>query len=175
MVLLTHADVYTQDNKIVLRQFDLPDFNVKVYPAGMRVFNQANLQKGNTTDFDSFSWKMRQADSPSLPKVTDSEQVEVMVPQFNRPDVVDYKLQVNYRGGSAVLQHNNQILTDDLFNGTTWHIGLKRYQGLKTLTIKVQDWQEGTTGVAPDQVRKIKQFGKAIEGLKLVPQYELVL
>jgi len=175
MVLLTNADVYTRDNKIVLRQFDRPDFNVKVYPAGMRVFNKANLQEGNIRDFDSFSWKLKQADSPSLPKVTDSEQVEVFVPQFNRPDVVDYKLQVNYRGGSAVLQHNDQILTDDLFNGTTWNIGLKRYQGLKTLTIKVQDWQEGTTGVAPDQVRKIKQFGKAIEGLKWVPQYELVL
>lgn len=98
------------------------------------------------------------------------DKVGFVVPAKLPVDVSDLFLQVNYLGSSTLLQHNGVTLTDNLFNGTQWTIGLKRYAG-KQLNLQVEPWQKTITGVNDAIAEKATAVGSRIESVTIHPQY----
>ncbi|WP_316794717.1 beta-galactosidase [Pedobacter frigoris] len=172
-LIVSDADVLIEDSKVTLQQLGNENFNVQVYPKSLNAFTGLKPQAGKV--FDSYTIKT----ATYVPKVTIAypEKVNAMVqlPKSLPANVASLILNVNYLGGSALLFQNGKHITDNLYNGTTWNIGLERFMKGEEIAIKLQDWNNKITGVAPSLVKEISEKGTMFKNVKAVPQYQTIL
>ncbi|MNI68362.1 hypothetical protein D3C87_831030 [compost metagenome] len=90
-------------------------------------------------------------------------------------NVNDVILNVNYLGNACDLIQQGTIKTDNLFNGQTWQISLKRFWKDGNLSLNLKDWDDKTTGVPADVVQEIKTKGPRFISVKAVPQYQTII
>ena len=90
------------------------------------------------------------------------------------PELNDVILKIDYLGGSAEALLGGKIATDNLFNGTDWMFGLKRYSKQlpeEGIEFHVLPWSNNITGVPDSLVDIIKSGPAKIRSVKIIPQY----
>ncbi|WP_316816683.1 beta-galactosidase [Pedobacter nyackensis] len=174
-LVVSEADVMIEDNKLTLQQTGNDAFGIQVYPRSLNAISGLKSQSGKTAVFDSYIVKT----TPYVPKVTitypEKQNAVVQLPKNLPSNVASVILKVDYLGGSALLLQNGKHITDNLYNGETWNIGLQRFMKGGEITLKLQDWNNRTTGVAPELVKEITEKGTMFKKVNAVPQYQTVL
>jgi hypothetical protein len=92
-------------------------------------------------------------------------------------------LQVNYRGDMARLSAGDKLLTDNFYNGQPWSIGLRRYlepRSNSSNSFELSVWPLRRDAPVYFELTKDAGFNpngqvSAIDDLRLVPEYELIL
>jgi beta-galactosidase len=177
MLLITGADVLAEMNKITFRQINSPDFKWQVYPKSLNIFAKSELQtvKKQSRLFDTYHIETE----PYLPKVSvkypDKQNAVVTLPSTLPKNVADVILSVDYWGGACKLVQNDTLVTDNLFNGTTWQITLQRFLNKGDMHLDIEDWSEKITGVPANIVQEIKANGNSFKSIQVLPQYQAVL
>jgi hypothetical protein len=89
-------------------------------------------------------------------------------------------LQVNYRGDLARLNAGDRLLTDNFYNGEPWIVGLRRFIEAKTSSFDLSILPLRRDAPVYFELTKDPGFGPngqvgAIDDMRLIPEYELVL
>jgi len=174
-LIISDADLLIEDNKITFQQIGNENFNIQVYPKSLNAITGLKPQSGKTAAFDSYTIRT----TPYIRKVTvtypEKQQAVIRLPKTLPSNVASMVLNVKYLGGSALLLQNGKHITDNLYNGTAWNIVLQRFMKAGEITLKIQDWNNKITGVAPDLVKEITEKGNMFKSVNATPQYQAVL
>jgi beta-galactosidase len=174
VLLFTQADVITASDKITLQQVNKPMFDLKVYPKGLNAF-KGNQVKSSQTLFDVYQWQTPTYATKIPVNYPTNKTAEITLPVTLPKNVNDVVLNVDYRGDACDLIQQQAIKTDNLFNGETWQIGLKRFLGRGKLNLNLKDWNDQTTGIPAELVQEIKAKGTGFKSIKALPQYQTVI
>jgi len=176
-LLITDADVLAENDKITFQQTGKASFNLMVYPKGLNAFsNQKLLQTSGqkNTFFDTYQQKT-QAYVPNISVGYPQKQIAVVsLPPVLPSNVSDVILNIDYLGNACKIMQNDKYITDNLFNGTIWEIGLQRFSKQSNVELTIMDWDNKTTGVPAHLVEEIKNKGTMFKRIKAVPQYQTV-
>jgi len=175
-LLITEADVLTENNKITLQQTDQTDFNLTVYPKDLNAFSNQKVQPINQASrlFDTYQQRT-QAYVPQISISRSNKQTAVVsLPSTLPSNVAELILNVDYLGNACKIMQNDQYITDNLFNGTTWKIGLQRFSKQRDIELAITDWDNRITGVSESLVEEIKSKGSMFKRIEAVPQYQTV-
>lgn len=171
LLVVSDADVLRNDKSLELLQLKNKDFRLKIYPANVSFIKISKPVKG--MDYTEYISSVNQK-SPQMIFVNDKGQVSIKVPYSMPSNISDLFIDITYLGGSAEVLLNGKTATDNLYNGTSWRLGLKRFLG-KEILIKANPWKDNITGVAEDKVKLIKQKGPSIEKIEILPQYKNII
>nr|WP_199081352.1 beta-galactosidase [Pedobacter sp. ASV19] len=175
-LFITDADVLAENDKITLQQAGHANFKLMVYPRGLNAFTNQKIQASAQTTalFDTYQQKTQ----VYVPKVSvhypKKETAVVSLPSALPNNVNDVILNVNYLGNACKITQNDKCITDNLYNGTTWEIALKRFSKQSNVELSLIDWNNKTTGVPANLVEEIKTKGTMFKSIKAVPQYQTV-
>lgn len=175
-LLITDADVLVENDKITLQQAGQANFTLMVYPKGLNAFTNQKSQSAGQANFlfDTYQQKT-QAYVPKLSVSYPIKQTAVVSLPSALPDnVADLILNVDYLGNVCKVVQNDKYISDNLFNGTTWEIALKRFSKQSNVEFSIMDWDNKTTGVSANLVEEIKAKGTMFKSIKAVPQYQTV-
>ncbi len=176
VMVISKADLMFEKNAIECRQFGSPFFSLDMYPSITAVSENKFTKAVPASIFKRYEFRV-----PAVSLNLDSERIapdslSIVKPARLPASLSDIRLQIDYLGGSAEILANNQILTDNLFNGSTWSVGLNRYisdDTIKKIECRVLPWQNYITGVPDILVKKIKESPPQIINIKVVPQYRI--
>lgn len=171
LLVVSDADVIMNNNSLELLQQNNMNFKLKIYPANVSFIKTSKPVKG--MNYAEYATTLKQKALPMI-FMKDKGQVSAKVPSSLPTNIADMFINVTYLGGSAEILLSGKIATDNLYNGTDWLIGLKRFLG-KEIIIKANPWKDNITGVAEDKVQMAKQKGPSIEKIEFVPQYKLAI
>lgn len=174
-LIISQSDLMFYDNNVECRQLDDPDISFNVFPAikNQMFFGGKKILPAKEEIFQHYVINQPKV----FPKVkltrSSKDKMVVQMPGYLPPGLSDVILKIDYLGGSAEALIGGKIATDNLFNGTDWMFGLKRY--LKQLPAEgiefhVLPWSNNITGV-PDSLVDIIKNGPKIRSVKIVPQY----
>lgn len=105
---------------------------------------------------------------------------EIALPSDSLAGLSELYLQVRYRGDLARLKAGDKLLSDNFYNGQPWSIGLGRFlgSGAKSFELSILPLRKD----APIYLELTRDPGfgpkgqvDALDGLRLVPEYQLVL
>lgn len=173
-LLITEADVVMQKDQLNLKQLNKPAFDIMVYPKGLKTFS-AVATKTTSTLFDTYHWQSPAYNPQIAMKFPTNKIADVILNPALPKNVNDVILNVNYLGNACDLIQQGTIKTDNLFNGQTWQISLKRFWEDGNLSLNLKDWDDKTTGVPADVVQEIKTKGPRFISVKAVPQYQTII
>ncbi len=154
-LLLTHAQVFSEGGRVLLRQMGENEFDAEVFEpapghartAAMQpLFRHVHLQTprkkialgveqargfGKAPEpllGPSFAWRSHTvAMAPDEASFADAAQWRVTLPKDAMQGLSDAYLTVRYQGDEARLLSGEHLLADDFYNGKPWRIGLKRF------------------------------------------------
>jgi len=174
-LIISDADLMIENTRITLQQAGNQNFNIEVYPKGLNAIAGLKSNNEQATVFDSYVIKT----TPYTPKLAitypEKQNAIIQLPKTLPSNVASLILKVDYLGGSALLFQNEKHITDNLYNGTTWDIGLHRFMKGGDIELKLQDWSNQITGVAPDLVKEINEKGAMFKAINAVAQYQAIL
>lgn len=177
-LIITNEDLMVFEDKIELRQINNTKFSLDIYPYPEKEFMlyDENLKIKERGVFMNYSVFIKSIDPNIEINKINSNKAVVKIPNTLPKYCSDFIVNLNYLGGSANAKIDNQIVTDNLFNGTTWDIGLKRFidkNKNKELVFTVQEWSNKITGVSSDLVEEVKRRGTKTEKISIHPQYSI--
>lgn len=176
-LLITKADVLSEHERITLQQLNQPNFSLMVYPKGLNAFSDQKLEAAGQTNtlFDTYLQKTH-AYEPKIEVQQPQKQTAVIsLPSALPANISDVILNVDYLGDACKVLQNEKYVTDNLYNGSTWQIGLHRFLKQDHIVLSITDWDNKTTGVPANLVDEIKSKGTRFNSIKAVPQYQTVL
>jgi len=175
-LIISKSDVMFYDDSIECRQLNDPNISFDVFPA---IKNQMFCEgkKIPSTKKGIFQHcVINQAKVFPKVKLTRLSKYKMVVHMRGSlpSELSDIILKIDYLGGRAEALIGGKIATDNLFNGTDWMFGLKRY--LKQLPeegieFHVLPWSNNITGVPDSLVDIIKSGLAKIRSVKIIPQY----
>lgn len=177
-IIISKADLMLSDGKMEFRQFANSSFEFKIFPSASHLLlnNGKEIISESKGIFRHYLINLPTLKPDvSVTKISTTES-KVEIPTGLPENLSDIFLDVDYLGGSADASLNGQILSDDLFHGTSWLFGLKRYllsNNKSELKFRANAWKDGTTGVSGFAVKQIKQNGIQIRSINVIPQYHL--
>ncbi|SDF50620.1 Glycosyl hydrolases family 35 [Mucilaginibacter pineti] len=175
-LLITTADVLAENKKITLQQINSNDFKWQVYPRALNAFANSKPSTASTNSlFDNYQFKVQSYVSTVSIKYPQKQNAVINVPARLPANLADIILNVDYLGGSCKLIQQQTIKTDNLFNGTTWQIGLNRFIGNGNVTLNIEDWNDEITGLPGALVNSIKSKGSIFKSITASPQYQTIL
>jgi len=171
-LIITNADVTMHNDLIELRQLNNAVFNCRIYPSGNNIFSglkKIKQQKQGLFNVCTIAVK------PVLPNIQIQQTIKnkaiIKIPPSLPENLSDVVVKVDYYGGECILSQNNIPVTNNLFNGTTWMIGLQRFAGKGDLTLQIKDWSNTITGVDSSLIKEIKTRGTVFKKIEVLPQY----
>jgi hypothetical protein len=121
------------------------------------------------------------AQAPGEGELPAAAKWSIQVPPGAMKGVDELFLEVRYQGDMARLYAEHRLLDDDFYNGNPWRIGLRRFldgSGAGNFELSVLPLRKDAPvyfeNPAPPVYGENGQIGK-IDGLRLVPDYQLVL
>ncbi|UNY97233.1 beta-galactosidase [Zhouia spongiae] len=127
--VIADADLLQFNDKIELRKTHKPDFGIKVYPDPSekieRPFKFSFL--GREGIFYHYETKLDSQKIDTSDLRISKKELQFRIPERLPENCSDLIMKIDYQGGDLVLKINDTILTDNLYNGTSWKVGLKRY------------------------------------------------
>jgi len=179
-LIISKADLMFYDNKIDLRQVGENQFSFDIYPAIKQdlFYENAVLKASQNGIFQHFDLSEKKQDTDLVINKIEKNKYTVQLPDSLPNNLSDLFLDISYLGGSATAKNNGEIVTDNLYNGTNWLFGLKRYIKKNTqieIDFEAFSWQNNITGVPKELVKKIKENGAEILEIKVLPQYNAIL
>lgn len=172
-LLLTSATILQKDNQFVFEQLENPKFKIRSYPKGLKTF--AGQAKQPDAVFDVFAIATKSYEPQVQLNETAQNNARLVLPSALPANISNIMVKVDYLGGMCKLFQNGEYLTDNLYNGTTWQIGLRRFMGKGDVELKIEDWSDKITGIPASLVNEIKQQGNRFVKIKAVPQYQIVI
>ncbi|MFT4153648.1 beta-galactosidase [Parafilimonas sp.] len=173
-MIITSADVIADDRSIQLHQMNNASFNIKVYPANVAAFSFSNkkliAKKYAWCDEYSLAVNKVVVDAKTTIK---NKTATVTLPSALPKNTSNMFLKINYPGGLCTCKQDGKLLTDNLFNGTSWLPGTKNFLNKTALQFSIQDWTDNITGVDRKLVNKIKTGGSRFISIEALPQYKL--
>jgi len=206
-LILTQADVFTESETLHLRARKPGDLTFSVFPDFPRApSSSATLtHKALSGLFATYSvnirpetipvrWQnTRKADSAGparmgkynaiAPTDADFEHAgiwSIEVPDHSFAGLSDIYLRIDYAGDVARLYSEQHLLDDDFYKGTTWEVGLKRFQrdnsGNISFELRVLPLRNDAPVYIPSDLRPSFSSGNAIATVSRItcsPEYEL--
>jgi beta-galactosidase len=175
-LLISEADVIANDENIELYTINSPDFHFKVYPQ-IQSATSADEKRIDIINHDGFSDCRISYTPEKIPltfKIHKDKAIIHMPGKLNK-NLCDVFVETEYSGGSIDAFQNGVLVTDNLYNGQPWLMGLKRYFAKGDLTLQVQPWNDKITGVNEALVNEIKKQKPVIHTMKLIPHYKTVI
>ncbi|NQX41615.1 Glycosyl hydrolases family 35 [Pedobacter steynii] len=175
-LLITSADVLAEDHKITLQEINNKEFKWQVYPKSLNAFSQHTaIPEKETFLFDTYLLKT----DPYIPEVAVNYPKEqnalITLPLSFPKNVSNVILKIDYLGGLAQLLQKGKLITDNLFNGTSWQVGLNDFLKNGELQVDIQDLDDQVTGLPADLLNEIKTKGTRFKEIKALPQYQEIL
>jgi beta-galactosidase len=128
------------------------------------------------------NWRPRGvAQAPDDEAFTRAAKWSITVPNGAMEGLSDLFLQIDYEGDVARLSAEHKLLTDDFYNGHPWSVGLRRFlhgRDARTFELSILPLRKDAPVYfelpKPIDIPANGQTDR-LEGLKLVPEYELIL
>ena len=179
-LVITNADLLDFKDWIELRQLDQTEFSMDVYPKPENDFtlNGIQLEVSDKGLFRNYSFSMDRIDPNIQVKLKNSDKAIIQIPNDLPENCSDFIVAIDYYGGSATAKINNNIVTDHLYHGPIWNMGIKRYINLNDtdeMLIEIQPWSDKITGVSEELVENIKNKGTNIENIEIKTQYSITI
>ena len=179
-LIISKSDLIYTDNILDLRQLSSNNFSFDVFPklASGLSFNNKKLEYSNYEIFYHYEVSVnKKHPNVEINRGSDSKET-VTLPKELGSNISDVFLEISYLGGSATAKSNGAILTDNLFNGTNWFFGLKRYisdERISSIEFEVQKLGRRVSGLPEKLKEEVESFNPKIIEIKIVPQYRVVL
>jgi beta-galactosidase len=178
ILLISDADILVEADKVVLSQIGNPEFKFQVYPKTLNLFKNSNLTVIDSPNlvFDCYALKTDKYAHGVTVSYPQKQKALIGIPPALPAYVEDIILSVDYLGGSCGLTQNGKLSTDNLFNGTTWQIGLKRYfAGGRNISLDIRPWDNKTTGIPQYLADEIIEKGSIFKNIHATPKYQTAL
>jgi hypothetical protein len=179
-LVITKADLMDLKDRIELRQLDQTEFSMDVYPRPENDFSVNELPLGISDKgiFRNYLFKLDRIAPNIQVKLKNSDKALIEIPNDLPENCSDFIVVIDYFGGSATAKIKDKIVTDHLFHGPTWNIGIKRYMNIKEvdeMLIEIQPWSNKITGVSEELVEKVKIKGTTIQNIEIKTQYSITI
>jgi hypothetical protein len=121
------------------------------------------------------------AQAPSEAELPDAGKWSVTVPAHALAGLNELFLEIRYKGDVARLTSANRLLTDNFYNSQTWSVGLRRFLNLaqeNKLELSVLPLRkDAPVYFELPQAISFSPKGQIdqLEGLRLIPEYELTI
>jgi len=179
-VILTNADVMMDRNQLVLRELNNTTFEFGIFP-GMEknitshghklISDQKGLFLQYTISIPSAKTGINISNLPD-------KTATILLPEKFPQDISDVFLDIDYWGGSMDATIKDKVVTDHLFSGPSWQLGLKRFLNSRkkqSIDLAVYPWSDRITGVDPALVNDIKKHPAQINSIVEEPQYQVTV
>lgn len=125
-------------------------------------------------------WRKGVAEAPGLPDPQYAARWRIEVPPAALRNLSDLYLQIAYVGDVARLEKEDEILTDNFYNGQPWTIGLRRFLDADVHSFVLSivplrsdapiyiEWKQAPVFAANGQADELKS-------LRLIPEYQLLV
>jgi hypothetical protein len=176
-VMITNADLMADNNEIELRQLNNPEILLDVFPALEKpalgkVTNSLGQRLTVVSNgiFTGYRLSQKKVNSSFISPELNDGKATIRLPETIPSGLSDIFLSVDYWGGAAELLADGKLATDNLFNGSKWMIGLKRFLGEK-IELVPSPWMDNITGVNENLVLQQKQNKAQIRKIEVMPLY----
>ncbi|RQO66112.1 hypothetical protein DBR43_28175 [Pedobacter sp. KBW06] len=175
-LMITSADVLAENNKITLQEINNKQFKWQVYPKSLKAFSRyAAIPEKENVLFDTYLLKT----APYVPEVgityPKAKNALITLPLSFPENVSNVILKIDYLGGSCQLFQKGKLITDDLFNGTVWQIGLADILKNGALNLNIGNADDKVSGLPVDLLHEMKIKGSVFKEIKALPQYQVTL
>lgn len=179
-IIFTPADIFVYKETIVLRQMDNPNFDMTVYPKPTKDFVVLGkkMKAIGRGIFNRYTATLDASLSEYDLSGVSTNRAILRIPKELPEHCSDVLVDIDYLGGSATASIDGSIVTDHLFHGPVWQMGIKRYleqHGGGELVLEALPWSDDISGVAPELIKTIKDQGPLIKDLKISPQYQILI
>ncbi len=179
-LIITESDLMIYENNLELRQIDKTQFDIEIYPKPQNDLFMDRLKLEITNDgiFRKYAAKLNTIEPNIQIKKDNSDKVIIQIPNKLPINCSDLLISLDYLGGSATAKMNDQIVTDHLFHGPEWNLGIKRYihkYPSEKLIFEIQPWSDKITGIDKTIAEEIQKEGPIIKQIKIEPQYHIIL
>jgi hypothetical protein len=176
ILFVSAADLIIQrDDQVIFQQTANPVFDMKTFPAGMKIFPVRPGSDSSTRDFDRYRFSVAAFRPQWSFQKKGSAGMILHVPETLPSDLADLILTVDYVGGGCTVSQNKNWKTDNLFNGQRWTLGLKGFLGSDPLMFQIKHWDRRITGLPASTVAEIKRVGASFKEVQMQPRYQCVL
>jgi len=132
-LLFSKALVLGTENKLDLISFNRKNFNISIYPA-IEYIPQLDLGNISSLHHDDAVFKSFEVDLPGYHSDVMLEQIQnrkfaVVIPGQIPDQVNDLFLVLDYFGDTGMGFLDGDLVADHFYDGTTWSIGLKKFNG----------------------------------------------
>ncbi|GAB3664568.1 beta-galactosidase [Echinicola sediminis] len=169
-LIVSTSDLLFDQDKIICNSWGISPIDLKVFPSmgSLKSRNGQVSSLGGDGVFQEFSINLPEAYSKPNIKQLSNTKWEVELNKELPEQLSDLFMEVDYQGGMAKVTKENRVLTDNLYNGEPWEIGLKRYMENEPLKLQLEafPWSDEITGV-----EKPKTNLPEIKNIKLIPVY----
>ncbi len=184
-LIISDVPVYEQDGQLICTSPGKTAFDVAICPAaadGVLADEDVEIGQANTGAFGVYRLQVP-AYEPNLQLRQPNDKTALLRIDDSWPaHVGDIFLDVDYEGDVANLYANNRLLTDHIYYGKTWQIGLKQFKRLMAehelhLSI-IMPLRKGTVHAYVNQAYIEKFEGEEIaifHSIRAIPHYVIAL
>ena len=111
-------------------------------------------------------------------KLNDCNTYNVTLPADDLTQFNNLYLRINYTGDKARLYFNQRLVADDFNNGSTWTIGLNRFDNAfqsQSLKLEVYPLQKDAKIYFDDEEAKQAAIKASVKNIELIPEYKIDL
>lgn len=128
-LIISKANLLFDQDRIICNSIDASTINLKVFPGIGSVTASEGRVNSNSPDgiFQVLDIGLPESfPKPKFRKLTEAKW-EVELDKKFPGHLSDLLMEVEYLGGMATVTREGRVLTDNLYNGELWQIGLKRF------------------------------------------------
>lgn len=99
----------------------------------------------------------------------------LLLPEHNTENLNNVYLKINYTGNKARLYFNQTLIADDFYNGSTWSIGLNRFDHslYEPLQLDVVPLPKNTRVYFDSKTAKLSALKATVQNIRLIPEYKI--
>ncbi|WP_215222736.1 beta-galactosidase [Echinicola shivajiensis] len=169
-VIVSTSDLLFDQDKIICNSWGTSQIDLKVFPfnGSVKSKNGQLNRIGGDGVFQEFSISLPEAyPKPKIKRLSNSKW-EVELDKELPNQLSDLFMELDYQGGMAKVSRENKVLTDNLYNGEPWEIGLKRYMNKEPVKLQMEafPWSDEISGV-----ERPKSSLPEIKRIRFIPVY----
>ncbi|KYP15991.1 beta-galactosidase [Flavihumibacter sp. CACIAM 22H1] len=170
-MIITKADLLYSKDTLQFYQLNRHAFSARVYPSDRILFQ--DKKSTTTASYRLYNWMVKPVNANVRIK-KEQAATRVSIPAAWPSSINNVFLKIQYSGNAAVASLGSRVVTDNLFNGTDWMLGLKRFGG-KEISLTVTPWDEKVTGIADYLAATAKKQVPVINKVEILPVYQVRL
>ncbi|MFB6340834.1 beta-galactosidase [Saccharicrinis sp. FJH62] len=116
--------------------------------------------------------------TPEYTSVSAEKTYDLSFPDEYPEDLNNVYMEINYTGDKAKLYHDDRLIADDFYNGTTWITGMNRlgfYPGGQTFKLQIKPLSEDARVYFDLKEAYDKAKNAELVNVRLIPEYKVIV